>query len=97
MIVEHVEFKNADYPYADIMQYDGENRKVEDLIKGPMTCTYKWRNRYTFCVPGSEEMYVIDPNTKNIEFMYYVGGGMFIEDEPDAVEITADEVRRALS
>ena len=96
MIVEHVELNNPNYPGDDIMRYDGEDRKLEELLEGPITCTCRWRGRYVFCVPGSEEMYMIDPKTKNIDFMYYVGGGMCIPNEPDAVEITADDVRRAL-
>ena len=76
---------------------DRDSRTLNELLEEDLEYTYKWGERYVFAYRDDERVFVIDPKTKKVEYTYFTGPGMSIQDEPDAIKITPEEVRRALS
>ncbi len=67
------------------------------LLKGEIVAACMYKGRYVFKLENDEINYIIDPKTKRVECIDDVGGGIFIYDQPDAVKISPEELRRALS
>ena len=81
--------------------YDTDPTPLSELLKKNIAWAYVWNDYYMFKLKTDDmydnSVYVINKNTKKVEWGYYTAIGIAIKDEIQATEISPEELRRALS
>lgn len=77
---------------------DTDPTPLSELLSKEIRFAYKWNDFYIFKIETDDNydqsVYVVDKNTKKVEWGSYISGVMFI---PDECKITPEELREALS